>query len=142
MISCTKRIEFDSAHRVPSHSGACKMLHGHRYVLEVSFVTKNIDDSGMIIDFGIIKTRLKQWLDENWDHNTILSQSDKKLGDDIAAYTGQKPFYLINPPTAENMADFLYKNVIPELFNDFSDLKCVKLRLYETPNSYAECAAY
>ena len=141
MISCTKRIEFDSAHRVPGHDGACKMLHGHRYILEVTFGAQNIDESGMIIDFGIIKTRLKKWLDSNWDHNTILCQTDQKLGDDIGSYTGQQPFYLKNAPTAENMAHFLYFRIIPEIFNDFTDIRCIKLRLYETPNSYAECSA-
>ena len=34
MITCTRRIEFDAAHRILNHESKCKMLHGHRYVVE------------------------------------------------------------------------------------------------------------
>ena len=38
-ITCTRRIEFDAAHRVMGHEGKCKHLHGHRYALEARVAT-------------------------------------------------------------------------------------------------------
>ena len=61
---------------------------------------------------------------------------DKKLGDKITSETGQKIFYLDENPTAENIAKFLFEKICPKLFAK-KDVKCVGLRLYETPNCYA-----
>lgn len=146
MIYCSKRIEFDAGHRVRDHDGKCKMLHGHRYALEVTFSSQKLNEIGMTIDFGIIKSIIKSWIDENWDHNVILSEKDIELGKKIAEYTGQKIFYIKENPTAENLANFLMKSVIPDLFSISSLEKWKitnapffnKLRLYETPSSFVD----
>ena len=52
MIICTRKLEFDSAHRVMEHESKCKMLHGHRYALEASFAATKLDNLGRVIDFG------------------------------------------------------------------------------------------
>ncbi len=51
-ISCTRRIEFDAAHRVMRHEGKCKHLHGHRYALEATFSASGLDALGRVIDFA------------------------------------------------------------------------------------------
>lgn len=137
MITCTRRIEFDAAHRILNHESKCKMLHGHRYVVEASFEAKKLDNLGRVIDFGEIREVLGAWIDDNFDHNTILSKEDKKLGEKISSETGQKIFYLDENPTAENIANFLLKEICPKLFAKKS-VKCVAIKLYETPNCYVE----
>ncbi len=69
MITCTRRIEFDAAHRIINHESKCKMLHGHRYALEASFAAENLDNLGRVIDFGEIRQLLGDWIDNNLDHN-------------------------------------------------------------------------
>lgn len=137
MITCSRRIEFDAAHRIPKHESKCKMLHGHRYVIEANFSAKELDNLGRIIDFGVIKEVLGQWVDDHFDHNTILCKSDAALGEEIAKQTGQKIFYLDDIPTAENIAKFLFEEICPKLFAD-KDVTCTKIRLYETPNCYVD----
>ena len=137
MTTCTRRIEFDAAHRILNHESKCKMLHGHRYTLEATFEAKKLDNLGRVIDFGVIREVLGSWIDENFDHNTILSKKDKKLGEKIAEETGQKIFYLDENPTAENIAAFLLKEICPKLFVK-KNVKCTKIKLYETPNCYVE----
>ena len=137
MIICTRRLEFDSAHRVMKHESKCKMLHGHRYVVEVSFGAKNLDEIGRVIDFGVIREVLGKWLDNNFDHNTILHQDDKILGDNIAKITGQKIYYLPYNPTAENIAKYLIEDICPQLFSNYP-IKCVAIKVYETPNCSAQ----
>jgi 6-pyruvoyltetrahydropterin/6-carboxytetrahydropterin synthase len=139
-ISCTRRIEFDAAHRVMEHESKCKHLHGHRYALEGTFTADSLDSLGRVVDFGVIKEKLGGWILEHWDHATILSDKDKPLGEAIATKTGQTIFYLPANPTAENMADYLLNKVCPELFRGLN-VKCTRMRLYETPNCYVDAAA-
>ena len=133
MITCTRRIEFDSAHRILNHESKCKFLHGHRYALEASFVANKLDNLGRVIDFGLIRDLLGSWVDEHLDHNTILCRKDKNLGEKIAAETGQKIYYLEENPTAENIAKHILEEICPKLFAEKS-VKCVAIKLYETPN--------
>ena len=136
-ITCTRRIEFDAGHRVMEHESKCRFLHGHRYAVEATFAASSLDNLGRVIDFGMVRELLGNWIDTNWDHATILSEKDKALGDDIAAKTGQVIFYLPANPTAENMASHLLNNVCPTLFVG-KDVTCTRIRLYETPNCYAD----
>lgn len=137
MISVTRKIEFDAAHRILNHESKCKNLHGHRYVLEASFCADNLDDLGRVIDFGVIKEELGAWVDEHLDHNTILSIKDKNLGEEIAKQTGQKIYYLNENPTAENIALHLLHEICPKIFAA-KHVKCVGIRLYETPNCFVD----
>lgn len=154
MLECTKIIEFVAAHRIPQHRGKCRNLHGHQYRAEITFSRSTLDDCGMVVDFGIIKERLGSWIMENWDHNVILQTSDQQLGSNIAIITGQRIYYLLQPPTAEAMAAHLLREIVPQLFADLLEadgggnsnaatvkLFCRKIRLYETPTSYAEVAS-
>ena len=132
-IICTRRIEFDAAHRVLEHESKCKNLHGHRYAIEASFSADGLDSLGRVVDFGVIREKLGAWVDANWDHTTILFEKDKTLGKSISDITGQTVFYLPSNPTAENMAAYLLEIICPKLFTDMN-IKCVGIRLQETPN--------
>lgn len=112
------------------------MLHGHRYALEATFSAKKLDDLGRVIDFGVIREVLGAWIDDNFDHNTILSIKDKKLGDLIASETKQKIYYINETPTAENIAKYIFEEICPKLFAE-KNVKCVSIKLYETPNCFA-----
>lgn len=143
-ITCSRIFHFDSAHRIEKHEGKCKMLHGHRYVLEVFFVNKdtcensnNLDYLGRVIDFSVVKEIINNWINSNLDHNVILAESDNVLGDSITKSTQQKIYYLTNQPTAENIALHLFNLIIPNLLKE-TTVKCCKVRIYETPNCFVE----
>lgn len=136
-ISCTRRIEFDAAHRVMEHEGKCKHLHGHRYGLEATFIGNGLDALGRVVDFAVIKEKLGGWITDNWDHATILCDKDKALGIAISDITGQKIFYLSKNPTAENMAEYIFKDICPTLFKGLG-ITCTHVRLFETPNCFVE----
>jgi 6-pyruvoyltetrahydropterin/6-carboxytetrahydropterin synthase len=135
-IICTRRIEFDAAHRVLGHESKCRNLHGHRYAIEASFEATGLDALGRVVDFGVIREKLGAWVDENWDHATILFEKDRDLGKAISGVTGQNIFYLPDNPTAENMAAYLLGTVCPAIFSSLG-VACVNIRLYETPNCSA-----
>jgi 6-pyruvoyltetrahydropterin/6-carboxytetrahydropterin synthase len=137
MIECTRRIEFDAAHRVIGHNHKCKYLHGHRYVLEVTANASKLNHLGMVVDFADLKNVIKTWVDKNLDHTTILHQDDNRLGSFISEETGQEVYYLNANPTAENIALHIARDIIPSLFSENS-FKIVRVKLYETPNCSVE----
>ncbi|AZL15092.1 6-pyruvoyl trahydropterin synthase family protein [Rickettsiales endosymbiont of Stachyamoeba lipophora] len=136
-ITITQKIGFDSGHRIIGHETKCKYLHGHRYTAEFTFEAEELDPLGRIIDFGIIKEILNNWINTYWDHNVILANGDEKLANSIKLATNQKPYMLPFNPTAENMAVYLLNDVCPKLFSSY-EVRCIKVRLYETPNCYSE----
>jgi 6-pyruvoyltetrahydropterin/6-carboxytetrahydropterin synthase len=137
MIKCTRKLEFDAAHRILEHEGKCKLLHGHRYVLEITVKAKQLDEIGRVVDFGVMKKVVGKWIDDNWDHNAILNREDKIMGEMIEKTTGQKIYYLDCNPTVENMADYLFKKICPKLLEKYNII-VEKIKLYETPNCWVE----
>lgn len=137
MFECTRRIEFDAGHRVIGHKNKCKYLHGHRYALEITAKSANLDELGMVADFGELKGIIKSWIDSNLDHNTILSVHDRKLGEFVSAHTGQTVYFLNDNPTAENIAMHIKNDIVPQIFEG-KPYKITKIRLYETPNCFVE----
>jgi 6-pyruvoyltetrahydropterin/6-carboxytetrahydropterin synthase len=137
MIKCTRRIEFDAGHRVVGHQNKCNFLHGHRYVVEVTAASESLNNLGMVIDFSDMKSIIKNWIDDNFDHSLILHKDDKYIGEQISAWTGQKIYYMEQNPTAENIALHLKLDVLPKLFNDRS-FYIDRLKLFETPNCFVE----
>lgn len=137
MIEVTVKIEFDTGHRVIGHQDKCKFLHGHRFVLKITAKSKELNELGMVVDFGELKQIMKEWIDKNFDHTVILYDKDKELGEWISEYTGQKIYYLAANPTAENIALHLKKDIIPTLF-DKKPFEVIKVKLHETPNAFVE----
>lgn len=111
MITVTKIFTFDAAHHLPFHKGKCKNLHGHTYKLEVT-VGGELDENGLVIDFGDLKKIVSENIIEKYDH--------KNLND------------FFKHPTAEIMVG----SIALELAKTFPGVK--KVRLWETPTSYAE----
>ena len=118
MLSVTKKFEFAYAHFLPKHKGKCINLHGHGGVLEVELIkTKTTDQlcdyEGMIIDFGDMKRLVNEAVIDKLDHQYLND--------------------LMEIPTAENLVWW----VVIELENVFG-YSLQRVRIYETPNSYAE----
>lgn len=137
----TRKIEFDAGHRLLGHESKCARLHGHRYVAEFTVMANELDSVGRVIDFSIVKERLKEWIDFYWDHNMILHENDPLLGLHEGKYFSNKtPFVMpmkMNP-TAENMAKVLFMTAERLLKNiENGGLRVVQVKLYETPNCWA-----
>lgn len=138
MITCTRTLEFDAAHRVMNHESKCATLHGHRYKVEITAHASNLDDIGRVIDFSVIKEKIGTWLDQQWDHTTILCYHDKDAVKLMELMPGKKkPWIAAFNPTAENMADHLLTKVCPLLLSK-TGVIVVKVRVWETPNCWAE----
>ncbi len=116
MITATRYHDISCGHRVCGHESKCASLHGHNYRFHFT-IAGELDNLGRVLDFGVIKSRLCQWLEDNYDHKFLLWESDPVL----------KPIQEIDPagvvavpfnPTAENIAKYMVKVVAPKALVD------------------------
>jgi 6-pyruvoyltetrahydropterin/6-carboxytetrahydropterin synthase len=75
MNAVTAKHNFETAHRLPHLLGKCVSLHGHSWWVEVT-VAGPLRPSGVLVEFGTLKTRLRNWVDTYLDHATMLGQDD------------------------------------------------------------------
>jgi len=116
MLTVTKIFEFEAAHHLPDYQGKCHNLHGHTYKLEVEISGPPIGEKmpkGMIYDFGNLKHDVQMQILSVYDHICL---------NDIDQY-----------PTAEN----ILARIVAELRHGYEN-NLVRVRLWETSNSYAE----
>ena len=122
LLTVVKEFRFEAAHFLPRHPGLCKNLHGHSYRLQIGFKGQ-IDNDGMVIDFGNLKSIVTEHIIERLDHQCL---NDAKL----------IPYlFPTNTPTAENMVRWIHL-ALNEVFKPFAELNLI--RLWETETSYCE----
>lgn len=111
MITATRYHDISCGHRVAGHESKCAYLHGHNYRIHFIVGAARLDRVGRVLDFSVIKTRLCEWLEENWDHRFLVWINDP-LADALQALDPTVRLVTFNP-TAENMARHLLHIVGP-----------------------------
>jgi 6-pyruvoyltetrahydropterin/6-carboxytetrahydropterin synthase len=129
----TRKIEFSASHvcRNPELSeeenrklfglAANPHGHGHNYVLEVSVEGQPDPVTGMVLDLKELKDLLNREVVEPYDHRFLNYEVP--------------PFDRVIP-TAENIAQDIWKRLEPHL--NVSGRKLRLVRLYETPDLYVD----
>lgn len=137
-LTLTKIFTFDAAHALEHYPGKCRHIHGHTYTLHVTVAGAVRDEAGhpfdgMILDFTEMKSWVQQTVIQRLDHCLLLREGSR-----LAAlhYPEWEHIYLTPyQPSCErillDIADRL-KGSIP------SGIQLRRLKLYETPTSYAE----
>jgi 6-pyruvoyltetrahydropterin/6-carboxytetrahydropterin synthase len=148
MNSVCKELCFDAAHRLHQYQGKCSQIHGHRYRVVVELGYTEVNEVGIGVDFRMIKETVGKWIDENWDHKLILNWDDPLYHAlrDFGGVDEGEMFLMRGNPTAENMAEFIAKEVIdvtaccrPRAPNWGVLSKClISVEVYETPTSSAK----
>ena len=136
-LSIMRRFTFCAGHRLVGHEGKCQNLHGHNYVAEIYVTGQQQDAVGRILDFKLLKSRCKGWIDENWDHAFVLWKEDEN---GLAAIRQSKPhriYELDTNPTAENMATHLLRDICPRILEG-TGATAFKIRLWESEETCAD----
>ena len=113
----TVRGGFAAAHRLVGSGGKCESLHGHNFKVSLKVEGDQLDDTGMLIDFGDLKGILKSVL-ENLDHSDLNDHPD---------------FRNVSP-SSENIARYIYEKLrvkLPE------GIKLRNIRVVEEPGCTA-----
>ena len=164
MFSIRRTIEIDMGHRVSTHGSKCWNLHGHRYVIEAEVrsdeLKKSGHESGMVMDFGFLKSFMTSQIHDFCDHGLCLYSEDPILQAFLSAanvYTAQRickeegfnfipedkarqqfklmvvPFI----PTAEHLAEFWFHRLAKPIKQQHPNVTLSKMYVWETPNSVA-----
>ena len=117
--------EFAAAHFLADFHGKCENLHGHNYRVKAYVRGNDLDEGGMLMDFGVLKAALRE-VCKGLDH--VHLNDVKENG--ISVFK--------NNPSAERIAFYIFsrlENALP--LTDKVQLYAVDV--FETPKN---CARY
>ena len=89
---------FAAAHHLMGYDGPCARPHGHNYRVQITVTGSKLDEHGMLMDFG----QLKSVCDE------IIGQLDHT---DL----NQHPVFAHSNPSSENLARYIFTQVAERL---------------------------
>ncbi|HKQ51438.1 MAG TPA: 6-carboxytetrahydropterin synthase QueD [Pyrinomonadaceae bacterium] len=110
---------FSSAHQLRGYKGKCENLHGHNYKIEIYARGRELDNIGLLVDFG----ELKEAADE------VVQYLDHRNINELP------PFDVELNPSAENLARYILERVSARVGDD--RVQVYKVRCFETPTSVA-----
>lgn len=107
---------FSAAHILSQVGGKCEELHGHNFKVELTLGAPDLNQSGLLIDFRLVK----KWLGE------ILNELDHKHLNEISYFAG------INP-SAENVAKYIAEKIAPAA--KAAQVKVTRVKVWESENA-------
>lgn len=114
---------FSAAHFLRNYKGKCENMHGHNWKVHVTMTGTQLDEAGMLIDFGIVKKELKLVL-ENLDH--------KVLNDEVE-------FFRAHNTSAEHIARYIFEMLKGSLAHPHARIASVTVFETETSScTYSE----
>lgn len=116
MYEIKAQMYFSAAHHLLNYDGECENQHGHNWLVEAYVKGTELDKSCILIDYKILKKKLK----------AVLDLLDHKDINELDSFKGISP-------SSEMLSKFIYtqlKKEIPQLS---------KISIWETNNS---CASY
>lgn len=139
-----KLFKFEGAHIVRNCSSVrCKRsIHGHSYTVECFFKSKGLDNGMMVMDFGLMKGTIKDFVD-GFDH--AYSMWNKESDKFKAFITENSDRWIDMPvsPSAEAYAIMFFKVLdgivkATEFNNGEQEVELHSVRVHETTTGYAE----
>ena len=89
---------FAAAHNLLHYCGQCENLHGHNWKIEIYIRGSELDKSGMLLDFKILKEKT----------NAILDTLDH-------TYLNELPVFAGKSPSSELIAEYIFTTLEKEL---------------------------
>ena len=129
-MKISKQFEFSMGHALHNYEGKCHQRHGHNYQLEVTIESKELDESGFVMDFGDLKKIVNTLIDEELEHHFWVYRRDPRVRALIDLGARAVGF----EPTAENIVTY-FATVIREALPD--KITLAQIELYETSTSKA-----
>ena len=118
MFEVTIEQTFAAGHALRNYHGKCENVHGHNYRCQVTMEGEQLDQTGLLVDFVLLKKVV----------GAVIDRLDHQWLNDFP------PFDVLNP-SAENIAKFIYDEVIQGI--TMSGVRLGHVRLWETDTSYA-----
>jgi 6-pyruvoyltetrahydropterin/6-carboxytetrahydropterin synthase len=121
MFEVTVEAGFSSGHYLRNYHGKCENPHGHNYRVLVTLAGAELDETGLLLDFKLLKNLLRP----------VVDYLDHKMINDL------EPFTELNP-SAENLARYFYEQTADQLAAMTAGRVRVKdATVFETDTSFA-----
>ena len=115
MFEVRVEADFAEAHFLKDYHGKCENLHGHNYKVFAHARGKELDDGGMLLDFGILKGAL----------GTVVKILDHTNLNDLTE-NGELVFK--NNPSAERIAMWIFQQLKIQLKSLETEADCPTLK--------------
>ena len=142
-----KKFGFEGAHVVRDcSSDRCRhSIHGHSYIVEVFFTSDGLDNGGMVMDFGLMKGPIKNFID-SFDHAYSLWDREEEEFKAFIKKQSERWVEMPVSPSAEMyslMFFFVVDKIISQtVFNNGEkQVRLHSVRVHETASGYAESFA-
>jgi len=142
---------FSAAHRlIKGYVGKCKNLHGHNYKVSIKLCSDKLDGFGFVIDFNDIKALFDSWVQDHWDHATLVCEDDHALIDFLG---NEKQKFSVLPggqnTTVEALTGYLF-DVFASILKEkktqamFPNISIVEVTIFESETASATyvCGEY
>lgn len=127
MFEVRVEADFAAAHFLQDYHGKCEKLHGHNYKVYAHAKGDELDNGGMLLDFGVLKNSLRN-VCKILDHTNLNDLEEN----------GKSVFN--QNPSAERIAKFIFDKVKEDLSNSGWNKHSEYLYavdVFETPTSRA-----
>jgi 6-pyruvoyltetrahydropterin/6-carboxytetrahydropterin synthase len=112
---------FAAAHQLKMVAKKCENLHGHNWKIEVCVAGENLNDAGILMDFGELKQNVSE----------IMTRLDHNFLNELDYFNDQ------NPPSSENIALYI-ANSLQTMLKD-PKIRVTSVTAWESENA---CATY
>lgn len=142
-----KTLEIENGHMLSKHPDKCRFPHGHSRKVEIVLEADELDESGMVCDFKVVKEAVGEFL-ESFDHALCMNTEDPMFETLKKAYGDRVIGFTATEPTTEVLAKTFFDKIKVGLSNygaqgaaryilrDSVQLK--RVRVWETSSSWAE----
>ena len=112
---------FAAAHQLKMVAKKCENLHGHNWKIEICVTGENLNDAGVLIDFGELKQHV----------SVIMARLDHKFLNELDDFNDDYP------PSSEIIAHYIAKTL--QSMVDSLTIKVTRVTAWESENA---CATY
>ena len=114
MYELSVKSDFAASHYLRGYDGKCRDLHGHTWKVEVVLQKSKLNTIGMVVDFTVMKKKLREFL-EDIDHHHL----------------NDLPVFKKVNPTTENLAKYIFDGFSKEC----RPFKVAKVIVWESDNA-------
>ena len=98
MHEVTVEADFSSGHYLRNYHGRCENPHGHNYKVRVRLAGAELDQTGLLLDFKMLKQVMRP----------VIDRIDHQMLNEL------EPFTTLNP-SAENLAHYFWEQTNEQL---------------------------
>lgn len=139
-IRVTKEFRFEMAHALLNYDGPCRNIHGHSYILQVTYIGLPLKENdhpadGLVVDFKEIKKMVQLKVINDFDHALIINRKTPENIYHLLKMEFDKIITVPFQPSCEN----LLLEIKRRMQNTGSEQAVLfSLKLFETSTCWAE----